>query len=298
MEKFYDSIDLMKLSDLAEQASYPMHVFIYDMFYQLAPRVLRWYSAYSEPIPVSRGILAGSRRGNTFARVVLYPIIHKIHYNIPHSLSLESGVHVDDIAQSLRYSSSLSSSRDIVADAVRVGKMLVTSIQAQNLIISSKSVIVSSSKSLAREVSDQLAKQGIKIVAQDAGRDLGLDAGAGARRRVAIQTSRAAKGKMRALKLRFLQRCTASRRTRRFSVQTFGPPLRTGPLHMGAAIFSCRRCERLRQKLCSRNLDNAQPVSSHWGLDNTGSRLSYSCDRLSLSGLRPGNLQTWSSADL
>ena len=75
LEKFYDSISIDGLIELAILAGYPLHILIFDIIFHLAPRVLKWNGWFSEPLIVGRGILAGTKSSNTFARIILYPIV-------------------------------------------------------------------------------------------------------------------------------------------------------------------------------------------------------------------------------
>ena len=61
LEKFYDSISLPLLIELAEEAGYPLDLFFFDLLFHLAPRVLKWADFYAEPIDPVNGILAGGQ---------------------------------------------------------------------------------------------------------------------------------------------------------------------------------------------------------------------------------------------
>jgi hypothetical protein len=126
-------------------------------------------------------------------------------------------------------------SRNIVADSVQVAKLLVASAHAQNLIMSKKSAIVPTPKQLTTEIPQRLFNEGITIMAQDTTRDLGLDAGAGVRRRTSIFTARAAKGKMRVLKIGFLQRVTSASRSKRFFGSNIWPASSYGAAAYGSS---------------------------------------------------------------
>ena len=160
------------------------------MLYHVAPRILKWNSWFSEPINVSRGILAGTRKPNSFARIFLYPRAGSLRNNIPSTISATTSIFVGDIAQSVCGKLGV-----VVDHSVCVARMLYTKLVAANLVVSEKSVAVCSDKSVLATVTSKPAKESIFINASRQARDLGVDAAAGARRAVTIAKGRAAKAK-------------------------------------------------------------------------------------------------------
>merc|ERR1712185_538100 len=78
MEKFYDNIDILKLSAKAMDVEYPLMVFTLGIQMHMAPRATKAYdcNAYID-IP-SNGIIAGCVQSNYLARVMLFSIMQAL----------------------------------------------------------------------------------------------------------------------------------------------------------------------------------------------------------------------------
>ena len=70
---------------------------------------------------------------------------------------------------------------------------LAARLKKEGFSISAKSTVVASSQALAKAVVKELANQGLTLAVAEAGRDLGCDFAAGARRRIILQAARRTK---------------------------------------------------------------------------------------------------------
>ena len=139
LETFYDSIKFRRLIALAIEVGYSIHIFVMDLMFHLAPRILKWNSWFSGTIGVSKGILAGSKRSNTFSRLMLYPIIAEMHKTIPKSIVSRLRLYVDDISQNV-----YGKLAAVMKESVHLVRSLYTKLTSAELIISPKSAAVCS----------------------------------------------------------------------------------------------------------------------------------------------------------
>ena len=79
MEKFYDSISLVKLIHHALSVDFPPVPLSLLLQVHLASRVLRVNNWVSNPILPFTGIIAGCRSSGHLARVLLYPMLQKMY---------------------------------------------------------------------------------------------------------------------------------------------------------------------------------------------------------------------------
>ena len=139
-----------------------------------------YISDFVQPAGVS--ILAGCGRSVSFTRAALYDVLESMHrdYRPCHIQTF-----VDDIPQMHM------GPEDVIIDqAIEQSIALSAKLQAEGFTISSKSTIVASSKEIATKVAEALDGHGIVITIKESGKDLGVDFGAGARRRTLVQKAR------------------------------------------------------------------------------------------------------------
>jgi hypothetical protein len=79
LEKFYDSISLVKLIHHAQAAGFPSVALSLVLQIHLATRILRVNNWVSNPILPCTGIVAGCRSSGHSARVILSPVRQKMH---------------------------------------------------------------------------------------------------------------------------------------------------------------------------------------------------------------------------
>ncbi len=237
IEKFYDSIRLVLLIQLAVQAGYPVHILAFDIMFHLAPRILKWNSAFSDFIPVTNGILAGAKRSGTFARIFLYPIIAAMHRQIPPQITTRLRLYADDIAQNV-----YGKLGQVMKAAVSLVRKLYSKLAAAALVVSPKSAAVCSHNQALQYIVSTLKKEGIPIRSARAIRDLGVDATAGTCRAVATAKARTAKVKRKAQRVRTLRKAAGQRkfRTSRFWGSNLWPTLEFGTPAFGLGNTALR----------------------------------------------------------
>ena len=82
-EKFYDNVDLSLLLEASLACSLDQRELILSLQVLLAPREIRIGMVSGEATVPRSGMLAGLRRYNFFARLLLYRTLHSIHRVIP-----------------------------------------------------------------------------------------------------------------------------------------------------------------------------------------------------------------------
>ena len=198
VEKFYDSVDLVKLLIFAQERGFPLAVAALDLQAHLAMRVLRWCGCHSLPLAVSSSILAGSKFSNSYARLYLYDVLEAMHSELP----LQVGQHVDDLAQCARGMVIAQLRRHTVSGALLLSRLL----SERGLTISSKSTAVTSARGTLKPLLEELARNGIPCSGELSMRDLGVDASAGRRRATAVASKRLKKGAKRLCRLKVINK--------------------------------------------------------------------------------------------
>ena len=93
LEKFYDSIDNVKLIQQACQLKWNPVVLYMSLLVHMAPRVLRIGDLWGEWISPCSSILQGCGSSNSWARALLYRLLQDLHSRFP----VQIGQQVDDI---------------------------------------------------------------------------------------------------------------------------------------------------------------------------------------------------------
>ena len=173
-EKFYDNVDLSILLEAALKLGLPRREMVLCLDVLLAPREVRVGKISSPPVAPANGMLAGLKRANFFARLLLYGTLDTLHRAIPKAGPRS---YVDDLTQLIT-----GDREDVVANAVTGAWMLHLALQQLKVKVSTKSVIVGSNAGLAREVADKIrGRCGLALANSDHAADLGVDCG-GSRR--------------------------------------------------------------------------------------------------------------------
>ena len=183
LEKFYDSIDNVKLMHQAVQFKWnPVGLFI-SLLVHMAQRVLRIGDLWGEWRSPCKSILQGCGSSISWARVLLYNLLQDLHSRFP----VQIGNHHSQgtFFQALHWS-------------VEATCMLDMGLTSLGLTLSQhKPMIVASHPQLLRAVRLELLEQGISFEGADSVRDVGLDATAWHRRSVKIQNKREQKCRKR-----------------------------------------------------------------------------------------------------
>ena len=197
VEKFYDSINIVRLAELSQEFNFPIAVSSLDLQVHVAPRVVRWANFYSEATPIFSSILAGSKFSNSYARIALYRLLDAAHAQLPDQVRQ----YVDDLAQVQR-----GTSNQCYNKIVEGARLLYEGLTEEGLKVSPKSTIVCSSATLAFRVHSKLLSLGIEVSVARGVRDLGIDAGGGRHKPVAVRNQRLDKVKGRARRVSQLGR--------------------------------------------------------------------------------------------
>ena len=110
---------------------------------------------------------AGCAQGNHSARLALYDVLQKSHELHP---STTTAQWVDDLAQRTQ-----SPPSEVVNKAVEAALQLVRDLQEDKLAVASKSVVIATTPSIAKQVVSTLARHDIHIQEASQAKDLGLD---------------------------------------------------------------------------------------------------------------------------
>ena len=198
LEKFYDSIDNVKLIQQAFQLKWNPVVLHMALLVHMAPRVLRIGDLWREWISPCHSTLQGCGSSNSWARALLYNLLQDLHSRFP----VQIGQQVGDINhhsqgtffQPLHWS-------------VEATCMLDRGLTSLGLTIShNKSMVVASHPQLLRAVRRELLEQGISFEGTDSVRDVGLDANVGNKRSVKIQNRREQKCRKRNAHIKVIQK--------------------------------------------------------------------------------------------
>ena len=195
-EKFYDNVDLGILLEAALRLGLPRRQMVLCVDILLAPREIRIGKVVGTAHEPSNGLLAGLRRANFMARLLLYSAIEAIHNAVPRAGPRS---YVDDLTQLV------TGRRNEVADeSVRGAWLLLLALKQFKVKVSEKTVIVGSDIRLAREVATRLAaRSGVTLESATHAVDLGIDCG-GTRRRMVKTTEREANADAKLAKITFL----------------------------------------------------------------------------------------------
>ena len=203
LEKFYDSIDNVKVIQQAFQLKWNPAVLHMSLLVHMAPRVLRIGDLWGECISPCNSILQGCGSSNSWDRALLYNLVQDLHSLFP----VQIGQQVDDINhhsegtffQALHWS-------------VEATCMLDRSLTSLGLTIShNKSMVAASHPHLLRAVRRELLEQGISFEGTHSVRDVGLDASAGHKRSVKIQNKREQKCRKRNAHIKVIQKALKTR---------------------------------------------------------------------------------------
>ena len=134
---------------LAADADYPLAIIVYDLFFHLAPRILKWNGLLSDALIGSKCILSGSKKSNAFARIFIHPIVRQVHELFPSSIRSVLSLFADGIAQTV-----FGPLDSIVKDPVYDASTLYHKLIDAKLVTSFKSIVIASCTSVSKGVND------------------------------------------------------------------------------------------------------------------------------------------------
>ena len=83
LEKFYDTIRIDHLVNMALALQAPARVLLIDLMANLAPRAIQYFGAVSHWLNPGVSIVQGSRNSNNWARILLYDVLERAQARVP-----------------------------------------------------------------------------------------------------------------------------------------------------------------------------------------------------------------------
>jgi hypothetical protein len=229
LAKFYDSISLTQLAELALKLQYPSLPLLFSLQAYMGQRFLRSQGCVSLPILPTGSIGAGCRRANSLARVMLHEILAGLHVRHP---MVKFREFVDDLVARCE-----GTSRLILSWLPAASADLVQQLTAKGLQVSyDKSVVAGSSPRVARAVHSALARLRLNFrLAAGEVKDLGVGQAGGTRRRTRLwkaRLSNACKRGGRALRLKFTGAAPKLIATGAIPTAAYGAAAGVAPKHL------------------------------------------------------------------
>ena len=207
MEKFFDSISPEVLVDALNHTNFPPVDTIMGMQMHLAPRVIQVQQLSSLPMRIDTSILAGCFYSVPWVKATLYKgctILDQESQDKNNEHPVIIKTYVDDITQAAKGTFS-----EVVDALIRAtNRFQLYVVQANKLILASKSTIVASSLRLAQTICDELATYGIKVAVSNSHRDVGVEYTAAKFRSIKAVRSRFHKAGIRQTRIKSLSHIT------------------------------------------------------------------------------------------
>ena len=127
-EKFYDNIDLTVLLEASTACGLDRRELILSLRVLIAPREIRIGKGSGVAVAPHNGMLAGLRRSNFFARLLLFRTLEVMHKVIPRAGPRQ---YVDDLAQLV-----IGDRDQVVSFASTGGWMLIEALRRLRVVIS------------------------------------------------------------------------------------------------------------------------------------------------------------------
>ena len=154
LKKFFDSIDIPTLIELAEDLGFPLQQLAMSLIVHQAPRRLKLSAAIGDVIHnLGRSILAGCTNSTSMARAFMREAIGEDWQHTEQGVM--SAEHVEDVDQLVIKSTPTSAIIAAASHGVRLGKNL----QKLGVKVSTKTKIISNRPKLAKRLQNILAAQ-------------------------------------------------------------------------------------------------------------------------------------------
>ena len=238
LEQFFDSIDFILLLEVAEREAFPATAISLEAQAYLAPRRLRRHGWVSSPLSAERSIVAGSYQGAKAGKLFLYPLLQAVSAGAP---QVGLSTFVDDAIFRAE------GKRQVAVDDMGGALQIFAAQRKQaKLVLSDKSVVVSSDDSAARQVAEEAAKHGIPVRAVETAVDLGVATTAGGGRRDQTQAKKRAKNAAKRARgiLRMRKRASLGKYARKLRRAGAQPALIYGHQALGTAPYLTLRLRR------------------------------------------------------
>ena len=206
-EKFFDQLGVSSTIDSCEKKNFPKVQLSLGMQVHRAPRILLDGNE-AGPTVAQTGcsVLPGCTLSPSLARA-------RVQDSVQPGSEGEEFMHVDDVAQFFHDAST----EKLVSKAISEGVKLGRSMRANDVVISPKTVVVSSRPGVAARVAAGIAKAlEVDIKSASSNNDLGVETGGGTRRVAKAQKERVGKARVRCKRIRFMVKASlkASKLTR------------------------------------------------------------------------------------
>ena len=198
IRKFHDSVNLARLIRWGLELGWNSDDLQFYIAGHLCPRRLKVGGHHSDLILVDGSLMAGCVAANSCAKTVLFALLRDIHAQVPASIQQ----YVDDLAQRVE-----GTAADVLAVTVQATCAVVAGLNSEGFAVAqNKCGILGPNRKLCIAVQGKLSAAGIDLPVVNAIRDLGIDAGGGKRRSIAVLKGRVAAAKGRIGRIRMLSR--------------------------------------------------------------------------------------------
>ena len=197
MSTFYDTLDLQKLQQTAQELNYPPLALEFAMQVYTGHKAILAEGELSPWFHVTTGVAAGCPQAPLLAKTYLQPILHTFQQAFP---DLHLNGWVDDIG----FDSSHTDAQHLAQRVLQAWHQLRDQLTQAGLVVNShKTAFIVTDKRIHSELSKLLGPQDPPI--QSVMRDLGIDHAASRRRRITTLQQRFRKNKQRKIRLRSLK---------------------------------------------------------------------------------------------
>ena len=197
MSTFYDTLDLQKLQQTAQELNYPPLALEFATQVYTGHKAILAEGELSPWFHVTTGVAAGCPQAPLLAKTYLQPILHSFQQAFP---DLHLNGWVDDIG----FDGSHTNAQHLAQRALQAWHQLRDQLTQAGLVVNShKTAFIVTDKRIHSELSKLLGPQDPPI--QSVMRDLGIDHAASRRRRITTLQQRFRKNKQRKIRLRSLK---------------------------------------------------------------------------------------------
>ena len=244
LEKFYDSISLLKLAEKGVALGYAPLALLLTIQTYAAPRYLKAGQAWDCGQQVTTSIAAGCGRAIRMTRILLYDILEKAHMESP---AVQCRSYVDDLTQRAQ-----GSPEELVKQLTEAGVMLHDRLRQERLVISPKSAFTCNDRAVAEKLHRRLGRHGVKIRRATWVRDLGIANSSGKRRVVKLRDGRLRMAGLRVLRIRRLLKMAPA--AKKLVLTGYKPQAIWGHSAVGMAPQQVARMRAATAKCCGGNV--------------------------------------------
>jgi len=201
-EKFFDRLGVATTIRSCEEKEFPKAALTLGMQVHRAPRILLDGKEASHTVnQTGRSILPGCTLSTSLARARVKDACEGA--NLPKDST--NFAHVDDVAQYMYHPNK----EMLKSNAIRQGTSMARSLMANDVVVSTKTVVVSSKPGVAKAVAQGITRNiGIDIKSAGYNADIGIQTAGGARRQVRGQRARIVGTRVRCKRIRRLHSIT------------------------------------------------------------------------------------------